>query len=537
MMYRVYLFSSVLVALILSLGFSLVTLAATDNFTIQQQITGADVTPPTVPMNLTATPVALSQIDLAWSASSDNIGVTGYQVFRDNLQIATSAAVTYSDVGLAASTTYTYYVTAFDAALNYSASSTEVSTTTLASSTPPAATPSVSSGGGAPKVEQQLIPIELTYLEVIPSTHSVSLEFGTLGFVKAVIKWGRTTSYEKGSLIERAFSQSHGTTITGLFPGTLYYFTIEGENHLGQYGILTASTFTTLSLDDTLPPSNVLNLRAYRNGEDIMLEWDNPKDLDFDRVRVLGSANFYPGDTADGRLVYEDGGELARDSGAAVPGTRQYYTVFSYDTDGNVSSGAVVAIDIVGDSAFIPVDVVDETLDEIDLSFSDIRFIQEGELLSIIDNTVTIDGTKRLLVELPYEAVPEHLKTILVTLSDTKDENKVFSFILRINAEGTAYSATLAPFGVAGTFPFRISVFDFQTSQIGYASGYVVSEIAYYPEPESGGFLSYVLSVISKLSEGYLIWFLLTLLAMLIVANRLLNQKDQRGSTTSTGEV
>jgi uncharacterized protein (DUF1330 family) len=95
----------------------------------------ADTTPPSTPTNLTATTISSSEIDLSWTASTDNVGVAGYQVFRGNTQIATSTQTTYDDTSLSASTTYTYYVTAFDAAENVSASSSPATATTEAAST------------------------------------------------------------------------------------------------------------------------------------------------------------------------------------------------------------------------------------------------------------------------------------------------------------------------------------------------------------------------------------------------------------------
>ena len=92
-----------------------------------------DTTPPSTPTGLTATATSSSEIDLSWTASNDNGGgdaVTGYQVFRGGSQIATSTQTTYADTGLAASTTYTYVVKAFDAAGNVSASSTSATATT-----------------------------------------------------------------------------------------------------------------------------------------------------------------------------------------------------------------------------------------------------------------------------------------------------------------------------------------------------------------------------------------------------------------------
>lgn len=92
----------------------------------------SDTTPPSVPSNLQAVAASASQINLSWSASTDNIGVSGYKVFRNGTQIGTASTTNYSDTSLTASTTYVYTVSAFDAAGNASGSSSGASATTLA---------------------------------------------------------------------------------------------------------------------------------------------------------------------------------------------------------------------------------------------------------------------------------------------------------------------------------------------------------------------------------------------------------------------
>src|SRR5439155_3471298 len=98
----------------------------------------ADTTAPTVPTNLSATAISSSQINLAWTASTDNVAVTGYKVFRAGVQIATiTAGTTYQNTGLTAATPYSYTVSAYDAAGNNSAQSSSVSATTSAPPPPP----------------------------------------------------------------------------------------------------------------------------------------------------------------------------------------------------------------------------------------------------------------------------------------------------------------------------------------------------------------------------------------------------------------
>ena len=97
-----------------------------------------DTQAPTAPSGVTATAVSSSRINISWNASSDNIGVNYYQVFRggSNFGIAYSPQISYMDSGLAGSTLYTYSVKACDSAYNCSALSSTASATTPVSATP-----------------------------------------------------------------------------------------------------------------------------------------------------------------------------------------------------------------------------------------------------------------------------------------------------------------------------------------------------------------------------------------------------------------
>lgn len=92
-----------------------------------------DTTPPSIPIGLSATAVSSSQINLTWAASTDNVGVAGYKVYRGGSQVGTSTTTTFADTGLSPSTTYAYTVAAYDATGNTSAQSGSVSGMTLAS--------------------------------------------------------------------------------------------------------------------------------------------------------------------------------------------------------------------------------------------------------------------------------------------------------------------------------------------------------------------------------------------------------------------
>jgi hypothetical protein len=98
-----------------------------------------DTTPPAAPANLNAAAPTSGnnrrKINLSWTASTDNVGVTGYQIWRATsasgpfTQIATSTVTSYTNTGLVTGTTYYYYVTASDAAGNVSAASNTASAT------------------------------------------------------------------------------------------------------------------------------------------------------------------------------------------------------------------------------------------------------------------------------------------------------------------------------------------------------------------------------------------------------------------------
>ncbi|MET0404492.1 MAG: discoidin domain-containing protein [Cystobacter sp.] len=91
-----------------------------------------DTQAPSVPASLRSTSVASNQIVLGWSASTDNVGVTGYDIFRGGAQVGSSTTTSYTDSGLSPSTAYSYTVRARDAAGNTSAVSSTVSVTTSA---------------------------------------------------------------------------------------------------------------------------------------------------------------------------------------------------------------------------------------------------------------------------------------------------------------------------------------------------------------------------------------------------------------------
>jgi len=90
-----------------------------------------DTAAPSIPADLTATAVSASQINLVWTASTDNVRLSGYKIYRGGALIAATDINSYSDIGLTASTSYTYNVAAYDTSWNFSAQSNSATATTL----------------------------------------------------------------------------------------------------------------------------------------------------------------------------------------------------------------------------------------------------------------------------------------------------------------------------------------------------------------------------------------------------------------------
>ncbi|MGH8176263.1 MAG: fibronectin type III domain-containing protein, partial [Steroidobacter sp.] len=98
--------------------------AASNSFTTP------DTAAPSVPTGLAGSAPNSGAVNLSWAASTDNVGVTGYRIYRGGVHIADTTSTSYSNTGLSGSTTYSYQVSARDAAGNFSGLSSAVGVTT-----------------------------------------------------------------------------------------------------------------------------------------------------------------------------------------------------------------------------------------------------------------------------------------------------------------------------------------------------------------------------------------------------------------------
>jgi chitodextrinase len=107
-----------------------------------------DTVKPSAPTNVTSSSITTTGFRINWTAATDNVGVTGYNIYRNGSYLATVSSTTtnYTFSGLTAATTYSVYVRALDAVKNFT-NSTTLSVTTLAAgdTTAPSAPTNVAS--------------------------------------------------------------------------------------------------------------------------------------------------------------------------------------------------------------------------------------------------------------------------------------------------------------------------------------------------------------------------------------------------------
>ncbi|OAB42327.1 fibronectin type III domain-containing protein [Paenibacillus glacialis] len=176
---------------------------------------GSDTQAPSTPANLQATGTTTSSITLAWNASTDNVGVTSYDVYQGStlLSNVSGSTLTYTNTGLSANTTYTYKIKAKDAAGNVSAFSNQISATT-----------DVVVGGDT---QAPTVPTNLTVTETTSSSVSLSWTASTDNV--------GVTGYDvyKGTTFVQTVTGTTAT-VTGLAVSTAYSFSIVAKDAAGN---------------------------------------------------------------------------------------------------------------------------------------------------------------------------------------------------------------------------------------------------------------------------------------------------------------
>jgi hypothetical protein len=107
--------------------------AGSGDWVLVLEVAQPDTMPPSIPTGLTASNVSGTQATIAWTASTDDVGVAGYRIYRGGTLIRTTPAPAYTDSGLSPRTAYSYTVAAYDYANNASLPSAPLVVTTSGS--------------------------------------------------------------------------------------------------------------------------------------------------------------------------------------------------------------------------------------------------------------------------------------------------------------------------------------------------------------------------------------------------------------------
>src|SRR5213079_2714214 len=310
-------------------------LAAAEIQTDMNTAVGSAPTPdtqaPTVPGNLAATAASGSQINLSWTASTDNVGVTAYPVERCQgagctsfAPLGTAAVTTYSDTGLAANTSYSYRVRATDAAGNPSGYSNVASATTPATDTQ------------APTAPTNLSATAVSWSQINLSWTASTDDVGVTGYPVERCQGAGCTSFAPvGTAAGPTYSD------TGLAANMSYSYRVRATDAAGNPSGYSNVASATTPATDTQAPTAPTNLSATAvSWSQINLSWTASTDnvgvtgYPVERCQGAGCTSFAPVGTAAGP-TYSDTGLAAN--------TSYSYRVRATDAAGNPSGYSNVA--------------------------------------------------------------------------------------------------------------------------------------------------------------------------------------------------
>ncbi|MTB50988.1 S8 family serine peptidase [Lewinella sp. W8] len=222
---------------------------------------GADTEAPTTPTNLTASNITTSSMDLSWNASSDNVGVTGYNVYQGSTLLGTVTGTSATITGLAEGTTYTFSVTATDDAGNESGAASVTATTLTAGDSSPPTTPT------------NLAASNITTSSLDLTWNASSDNVGVTGY----------NVYQGSTLLGSVTGTA--ASITGLAEATTYTFSVTATDAAGNESGAASVTATTLSSGGGGQTETIF-ASFFETG------WDNWNDGGSDCYRYRGSRSY-----------------------------------------------------------------------------------------------------------------------------------------------------------------------------------------------------------------------------------------------------
>ena len=211
---------------------------STSNSVTSSTAACADTQPPTAPANVAATSRTATSIALSWSASGDNVGVTGYGLYRGGAAQGSSTGTTGIFSGLSCNTNYTLAVDAYDGAGNRSSKTTVMVATTACSDTTP---PSAPTGLAASSVVQTGLSL---------GWNASSDNVGVTGY----------DVYRNGT--KTASVASLSSSQTGLICGTSYQFGVVARDAAGNSSPQAPLAASTSACPTVPPPTSGWTLCA-----------------------------------------------------------------------------------------------------------------------------------------------------------------------------------------------------------------------------------------------------------------------------------
>jgi fibronectin type 3 domain-containing protein len=273
----------------------------------------ADAAAPSAPANLHATSVQAHEVDLAWDPANDDVGVTGYRIYRNGAQIAQvdGGTLTYADLGLSDATQYAYSVTGVDAVGHESGSSNVIHPTTL-DATPPAKPTGLTATVVAGQNQVNL------------SWNATTDNVGVTGY--RIYRNGSATAL---ATVDGSTTSYSDTTVVG---ATQYSYTVTAVDAASNES--TPSDPATVTTGDTVPPQPPTTVTATTVSDtQINLTWSGATDnLGVTGYRVYrnGGANAIA--TLGNVTSYSDTG--------LTGGTAYSYTIKAVDAAGNLSNAS-----------------------------------------------------------------------------------------------------------------------------------------------------------------------------------------------------
>lgn len=212
-----------------------------------------DNAPPTVPTGLHATTTSTPTVVLAWNASTDDIAVTGYSIYRNgnSTPIGTASGTTYTDTTVSQLTTYTYAIDAFDAAGKHSAQTATIMVTT--GDTTPPTTPTGLSASANPSAPQAFLNWTASTDNVAVTGYTIyrgGVSIGTVGgstltYTDSTVGGSSTYSYTVDAFDAAG---NHSAQSTAALVSTPSYACSTGSSGTPLKGDFTGTGKTSLAL-------------------------------------------------------------------------------------------------------------------------------------------------------------------------------------------------------------------------------------------------------------------------------------------------